>query len=197
MRYALLRTSALALGFAAGIGLAAAQQPPPPADAQQKGQQEKAQQTQSGQTGAEEPSSHAPSANPPANAVFVNGALAVPDAPNTDTVPAKFSAKNAADDALITVAYTFKTLTDEQRRAIFEALKDQPASAVNADVATELPPGIELRPVPNEVTARVPQTRDYRYAVGNGRVLLVGTSRVVVGVFGDASASVGEGRRGP
>ena len=197
MRYALLRTSALALAFVAGIGLTAAQQPPPPADAQQKGQQEKAQQTQSGQTGAEEPSSHAPSANPPANAVFVNGALAVPDAPNTDTVPAKFSAKNAADDALITVAYTFKTLTDEQRRAIFEALKDQPASAVNADVATELPPGIELRPVPNEVTARVPQTRDYRYAVGNGRVLLVGTSRVVVGVFGDASASVGEGRRGP
>jgi len=195
MQYALLRTSALALAFVAGIGLTAAQQPPPPADAQQKGQQEKAQQTQSGQTGAEEPSSHAPSANPPANAVFVNGALAVPDAPNTDTVPAKFSAKNAADDALITVAYTFKTLTDEQRRAIFEALKDQPAAAVNADVGTELPPGIELRPVPNEVTARVPQTRDYRYAVGNGRVLLVGTSRIVVGVFGDANASVGEGHR--
>ena len=130
--------------------------------------------------------------------VFVDGKLAVPGAPaNSDTVPAKFSEQNAADDKLITVAYTFKTLTDEQRRAIFEALKDQPASAVNADVATELPPGIELRPVPNEVTARVPQTRDYRYAVGNGRVLLVGTSRVVVGVFGDASASVGEGRRGP
>ena len=197
MQYALLRTSALALAFVAGIGLTAAQQPPPPADAQQKGQQEKAQQTPSGQMGKEEPSSHAPSANPPANAVFVNGALAVPDAPNTDTVPAKFSAKNAADDALITVAYTFKTLTDEQRRAIFEALKDQPASAVNADVATELPPGIELRPVPNEVTARVPQTRDYRYAVGNGRVLLVGTSRIVVGVFGEANAPVSEGRRGP
>ena len=197
MRYALVRTSALALAFVAGIGRTAAQQPPPPADAQQKGQQEKAQQTQSGQTGAEEPSSHAPSANPPANAVFVNGALAVPDAPNTDTVPAKFSAKNAADDALITVAYTFKTLTDDERRAIFEAFKGQPASAANADVGTELPPGIELRPVPGEVAARVPQTRDYRYAVGNGRVLLVGTSRVVVGVFGDASASVGEGRRGP
>jgi hypothetical protein len=198
MRYALLRTSALALAFVAGIGLAAAQQQPPTADAQQKLQQEKAQQTQSGQTGAQEPSSHAPSANPPANAVFVNGALAVPDAPaNTDTVPAKFSPKNAADDALITVAYTFRTLTDEQRRAIFEALKDQPASAFNADVGTELPPGIELRPVPNEVTARVPQTRDYRYAVGNGRVLLVGTSRIVVGVFGDANAPVSEGRRGP
>ena len=61
----------------------------------------------------------------------------------------------------------------------------------------ELPPGIELRPVPNEVTARVPQTRDYRYAVGNGRVLLVGTSRIVAGVFAGANAPVSEGRRGP
>ena len=198
MRYALLRTSALALAFAAGIGLAAAQQQPPAPDSQQKSQQEKAQQTPSGQMGKEEPSSHAPSAAPPANAVFVNGALAVPDAPaNTDTVPAKFSAKNAADDALITIAYTFKTLTGDQRRAIFEALKDQPAAAVNADVGTELPAGIELRPVPGEVAARVPQTRDYRYVVGNGRVLLVGTTRIVVGVFGDANAPVSEGRRAP
>src|SRR5258708_40156403 len=55
--------------------------------------------------------------------VFVNGALAVPGAPTeSDTVPAKFSAKNAADDELITVAYTFKTLTADQRRAIYPAL---------------------------------------------------------------------------
>ena len=196
MRYALLCTSALALAFVAGIGLAAAQQQPPPADPQQKAQQEKAQQTPSGKMGAEEPSSHAPSAAPPANAVFVNGALAVPDAPaNTDTVPAKFSPKNAADDALITVAYTFKTLTDDERRAVFEALKGQPAAAFNADVGTELPPGIELRPVPNEVVARVPQTKGYRYAVTNNRVLLVGTSRIVAGVFGDRNAPVSESRR--
>jgi hypothetical protein len=145
MRNDLLRTSALALAFVAGVGLAAAQQQPPAADAQQQSQQDKAQQTPSGQMGKEEPSSHAASAAPPANAVFVNGALAVPDAPATDMVPAKFSAKNAADDALITVAYTFKTLTDEERRAIYQALKDQPAAAFNADVGTELPPGIELR----------------------------------------------------
>jgi hypothetical protein len=188
MRYAPLRTSALALAFVAGVGLAAAQQPPP-ADSQQKSQQEKAQQTPSGQMGKEEPSSHAPSAAPPANAVFVNGALAVPDAPaNTDTVPAKFSAKNAADDALITVAYTFKTLTDEERRAIYQALKGQPAAAFDADVGTELPLGVELHPVPNEVAARVPQTQGYRYVVANDRVLLVGTSRIVVGIFADANA---------
>jgi hypothetical protein len=110
-------------------------------------------------------------------------------------VPAKFSQKNAADDELITVAYTFKTLTDDERRAIYQSLKDQPASAFNAEIGTELPPGIALRPVPDEVAARAPQTRDYRYAVANDRVLLVGTSRIVVGVFMDASAPVSEGRR--
>jgi hypothetical protein len=129
----------------------------------------------------------------PQNNVFVNGALAVPGAPaNTDTVPAKFSAKNAADDELITIAYTFKALKDDERRAIYQALKDHPAgSAVNADIGTKLPPRIELRPVPEEVAARVPQTRDYRYAVAKDCVLLVGTSRIVVGVFADEPVSEG------
>ena len=147
-------------------------------DSQQQSQHDKALQTPSCEVGA------------PATAVFVNGTLVVPGAPvKTDTVPAKFSVKKAADDELITVAFTFKTLTDEQRRAIYEALKDQPASAVNADVGAELPPGIELRPVPNEVAVRVPQTRDYRYAMAKDRVLLVGTSRIVVGVFADIPVS--------
>ena len=92
---------------------------------------------------------------PAQNNALVNGALAVPGAPaNTDTVPAKFSVKNAADDKLITVAYTFKTLTDDERRAIYQALKDQRSSAFNADGGTEVPPGIELRPVPNNTASR-------------------------------------------
>ena len=128
---------------------------------------------------------------PAQNNVFVNGALAVPGAPmNTDTVPAKFSAKNAGDDELITIAYAFKTLTDDERRAIYQALKDQSTgSAFNADIGTKLPPGIEPRPVPEELAARVPQTRDYRYAVATDRVLLVGTGRIVAGVFADGPAS--------
>src|SRR5262245_3616528 len=129
--------------------------------------------------------------SPAQNNVFVNGALAVPGAPaNTDTVPAKFSTKNAADDELITIAYTFKTLTDDERHAIYQALKEQSAGSVfNADIGTKLPPGIELRPVPEELFARVPQTRDYRYAVAKDRVLLVGTGRIVAGVFADAPMS--------
>src|SRR5262249_58172964 len=126
-----------------------------------------------------------PNAKPQENAVFVNGALAVPGAPaSTDTVPAKFSAKNTADDELITIAYTFKTLTDDERRAVYQALKDLPAgSAFNAGIGTKLPPGIELRPLPDEVAARVPHTRGYRYVVAKDRVLFLGTSRIVPRAF--------------
>src|SRR5215831_12288595 len=81
-----------------------------------------AQQTPSGKAGTKERSAQAPSSP---DHVFVNGALAVPGAPASDTVPAKFSEKNAADDRLITTAYTFKQLSADQRRAIYQALKDQ------------------------------------------------------------------------
>jgi Protein of unknown function (DUF1236) len=115
--------------------------------------------------------------------------LAVPGAPaSTDTVPAKFSEKKADDDKLITVAYTFKTLTPEHRRAIFRALKDQPpAKAFKAGLGTELPLAIELRAVPDEVAARAPQTKGYQYVVTGGEVLLVSPpTRIVVGLFSDA-----------
>jgi hypothetical protein len=43
----------------------------------------------------------------------------------------------------------FKALTDEQRRAIYQALKDQPTgSSFNADVGTELPPAVDLHAMP-------------------------------------------------
>jgi hypothetical protein len=159
------------------VAPAAAQQSPSAPE-----QQERAQQTPSGQMGKEEPSSHAKTSP---DHVFVNGVLAVPGAPtDTDMAPAKFSAKNAADDALITVAYTFKMLTPEQRRAIYEALKGKPAGvASNAEVGTELPSSVELHAVPDEVVEQVPQTKDYRFTVANDRVLLVASGRIVAGVF--------------
>jgi hypothetical protein len=194
-------TCSIALALLGGVSMAAAQQPAPPADAQQQSQQEKAQQTPAGKAGTEEPSSRAPSEKPQDNAVLVNGALAVPGAPaDTDTVPAKYSAKNAADDELITVAYTFKSLTADERHAIYQALKDQSAgSAFNAEIGAVLPPAVELRALPGEVTARVPQTKDYQYAVAANRVLLVSPpTRIVVGVVQDrAQPDASEGRRTP
>jgi hypothetical protein len=131
-----------------------------------------------------------PAAQPPQPA-FVNGALAVPGAPaNTDTVPAKFSEKNAADDKLITLAYTFKTLSNEERRAIYEALKDKPAGAAfNADIGVKLPVDVALQPVQPGLANNVPQTKGYYYAVTQGRVLLVSPAdRTVVGMFAEDKA---------
>jgi hypothetical protein len=104
--------------------------------------------------------------------------------PGSDTVPSTLSEQHAADDKLITVAYTFKNLSDEQRRAIYEALKGQPPSGPgpSAELGVELPSSIELRPVPREVVTRVPQTEGYHYTVAGEKVLLVSPgNRIVVG----------------
>jgi hypothetical protein len=132
----------------------------------------------------------AANAQPPQSA-FVNGALAVPGAPaNTDTIPAKFSEKNAADDKLITLGYTFKTLSNEERRAIYGALRDKLASAAfNADIGGKLPVDVALQPVPPDLANKVPQTKGYYYAVMQDRVLLVSPeNRTVVGVFAEDKA---------
>jgi hypothetical protein len=64
-----------------------------------------------------------------------------------------------------------------------------------ASVGILTPPSGRWRPMHNMVLPR--QTKDYSYAVTHDRVLLVGTSRVVAGVFADADVPVSQGRRGP
>jgi hypothetical protein len=139
----------------------------------------------------------AATAQPPQPA-FVNGALAVPGAPaNSQTVPAKFSQKNDADDKLVTLAYTFKTLSDEERRAIYQALRGKPTgTASNADIAVELPVETGLQPVPDGLANNVPQTKGYYYTVVQDRVLLVSpANRTVVGVFVDDKSPEAVGHR--
>jgi hypothetical protein len=182
--------------FLAGMSVGLAQQPSPPAQPQpqQQQQQEKAQQTPSGQAGKEEPSAHGATTKPQDNAALVNGRLAVPGAPdNTDTIPAKFSDKNAANDRLSTFAYTFKLLSAEQRRAIYEGLKDQQSAVkFEAEIATELPPAIELRSIPEMLVSRVPDTKGYEYVVTRDRVLVVSpATRIVVGTFSDTEGNAG------
>jgi len=161
-----LRSATLALALC-GAGLASAQNSGTSPEGQVPGPN--ATQPQSG--------AHPPDAD--------NSVQPVPGAmPGSDTVPSRLSEKNAADDKLITVAYTFKNLTDEQRRAIYQALKAQPAPgpAPNAEIGVELPSSIELRPVPQEVVASVPQTSSYYYIVTGDKVLLVSpATRIVVG----------------
>jgi hypothetical protein len=132
---------------------------------------------------------------PQPNAVFVNGALAVPGAPaNSETVPAKFSEQNAADDQLPTWGYTFHHLTAEQRRAIYEsvAAKNQRSSAggrpLNADtyavLGAVLPDSIPLQSPPADVAAQIAGVKWYLAAmIGDKAVLVEPASKVVVGVF--------------
>jgi hypothetical protein len=165
-----IRSVTIVLALFAGIGLAAAQSGPPKSD-------------KSDQAGKQEPT--AKPAQNTNDGVFVNGKLNVPGAPeNTDTVPAKFSAKNSADDKLITVAYTFKQLTDDERRAIYDAVKGQQTSGAGGrasyDVGAELPASIDLAPFPPEVTAKMPQLEKYRYTVSGNRVLLVSPANMIV-----------------
>jgi Protein of unknown function (DUF1236) len=191
MRREHLRMTTAVLVLVGSASLALAQQAPP-SEPQQRTQQEQWQHTPSGKHGKEEPSSHAPSSKPQDDAVLADGALAVAGAPaDSDTVPAKFSEKNAADDKLITVAYALKTLTEDQRRAIYQALKDRASpSAFNADVGTQLPSEVGLQVMPDDVAEQVPQTKDYRYTVAHDRVLLVSPlDRIVVGVFADGGAA--------
>jgi hypothetical protein len=112
-----------------------------------------------------------------------------PGAPSeTDTVPAKFSQRNAADDKLITLAYTFKNLSPDERRVVYQGLKGEQTAlnAGSAEIGTELPAQIELRAIPQEVSRRVPQTSGYQYLASNNRVLLVSPpTRIVVGVFSE------------
>lgn len=163
---------------------------------------DKAMETPSGKAGREEPSSHIPTVPPTETMVLVNGALAVPGAPqNTDTAPAKFSAQNDADDKLIILAYTFKTLPNDQRQAVFQALKDEPpVASLKAEIGTVLPVTVATQVVPERLASKVPVTDGYYFAVSDNRVLLIAPlNRVVVGVFngtGDATTGSGDRLRG-
>jgi hypothetical protein len=131
----------------------------------------------------------------PDDHVFVDGVLAVPGAPtDTDTVPSKVSARNAASDKLPTVAFVLKGLTDDRRREIVQALGGRPDLALSsADVAdtfmvgSEVPSGVALQalaPVPEALAAKVPELRGTGFMRAGGSVVLVDLDNsLVIGVL--------------
>jgi len=177
---------ASALLFALGCAPLWAQQSPAPASPDQQKQLENWQHTESGKMGKEEPGSQAETPKPQPTSAFLNGALTAAGAPtDVDTVPAKFSERNARDDQLISVAYTFKNLSDQERLEVAQAIKGEPGTtAFNGDVGTVVPFATELRLVPDALAARVPQTKGFQYLNAGNRVLLISPpTRIVVGVF--------------
>jgi hypothetical protein len=114
--------------------------------------------------------------------VLQNGKLAVPGAPqDTQDVPAKFSAKNDADDHLPIMARPLP-LTDPQRREIYERVSktQTPVVASNAKLAEEYNNWTDLQELPPDVTSTIPFVRDYKYVKLADKVLLVNPRERIV-----------------
>lgn len=182
-----LRLVLVSIAILLTLGFAAAQQGGNLASPEQKAQQDKAQHSKDGQAGTTEPSSHAPT---DASWVFQNGRLAVPSAPaDSQTVPAKFSERNAALDRLPTMAFPLP-LTDEQRQRIRAAVSQGPAENANARPAEVLPLGVGVRALPAELTQEIPATRNLGYVRTADRILLISPSnRIVVGEIAKQGAT--------
>ena len=124
--------------------------------------------------------------------VFEKGTLTAPGAPiDVDTAPAKFSARAAADDALPIAAYTLKHLSDEQRRAISEAVRNEGRAAATPDanfarVGVQVPTAVALtalNPLPDKITSSIPEMSGVMFSrVAEKIVLINPRTGVVIGV---------------
>ncbi|HWE20824.1 MAG TPA: hypothetical protein VG758_27240 [Hyphomicrobiaceae bacterium] len=144
----------------------------------------------SDQAGTQEPSTKGKGHDSNAN-VLVDGMLAVPGAATDgETVPSKYSARNAESDKLPTAAFRLRGLADGQKREIHERLHGGGGglalSPAHAMVGAEIPTDIvlrDLRPTPENLTAKFPQLRGSGYLIEGRNVLLVDTNNVVMGVL--------------
>jgi hypothetical protein len=178
-----LRFGLATLAIVVGLGLAVAQQGENLASPQQKNQQEKAQHGDDGRAGTTEPSSHAETTKRDETWVFENGRLNTPGAPaDGQTVPSTVSKRNAALDALPTMAFPLP-FTDEQRQRIREAVSKAPVEGgANARAAELLPSGINVRDLPRQITDQIPAARNLGYVRTTDKILLISPSeRIVVG----------------
>jgi hypothetical protein len=148
----------------------------------------------SDQAGTQQPGTKGAATNAKAGP-FVNGSLAVAGAPvDTETAPSKYSARNAASDQLPIAAFRLKFLTDDQRREIHQRLTGQGGSLAlspgNQDhyamLGAEIPARVglrDLKPVPDDLTAKLPELRGTRYLIDGPSVLIVDINNAVVGVL--------------
>jgi len=141
------------------------------------------------QAGTQEPSTKG-KGHQSTTEVFVNGRLTAPGAAaDSQTVPSKYSARNAEIDALPIVALRLRGLADAQKSEIHEKLHRGPGgpalSPAYAMVGAEIPADIALRdlqPTPESLTTKLPELRGSSYLVEGPNVLIVDTNNVVIGV---------------
>jgi len=175
------------------LGAAKKSQDPNKINAAEQKLEDKAKSAMEKTTGAAPPPSTAatagaatPAATP--DPVFVNGSLAVPSAPqDVQDTPAKYSAKNSADDKTPTMAWPLP-LTDDQKRAIRDRIVSAAAPEVplKAKPADALPGWVDLQghvqDLPPDLKEKVPFLSDYKYVNTPDKILLVDPrERIVVG----------------
>ena len=124
--------------------------------------------------------------------VLDKGTLTAPGAlTDVDTAPAKFSPRTAADDALPIAGYTLKHLSDDQRRAIAEAVGNEGAAPATLDadvvrVGSQVPTAVALTALhllPETVTRSIPEMSAVMFTrVAEKIVLINPRTRVVIGV---------------
>lgn len=113
---------------------------------------------------------------------FANGSLAVPGAQqDTQTTPAKFSAKNDAIDQIPIMAYP-APLTVEQRQAIYQRVMQGQAPVVQVDAkpAELLPQSVEMQELPGDMAEKYPSIRDYKFIRLQDKILLVNPREGIV-----------------
>jgi len=174
MRHSISAATALMIVAVLGVAAAQGQGTAPPAQQKENplpNSPQDQQQDKSGRSGVEEPLPPSPADS----SAFVNGALNVAGAPkDSQTVPAKFSARNATLDKLPTNA-TPLWLTDEQRAKIAETLRagSTPAASTNAHLADPIAPNVELRDLPDGLKRDIPDLNRFKYVRASDRVLLI------------------------
>jgi hypothetical protein len=115
--------------------------------------------------------------------VLQDGKLAVPGASQqTQDTPAKYSAKNAADDKTPIMAWPLP-LTDQQRREIYERLgrTQAPVLAANVKPADEIDNWTAFQDLPADLTDKIPFVNGYKFVKLADKILLVNPrERIVV-----------------
>ena len=137
----------------------------------------------SGSAGAEMPAVPGPA--------FVNGSLAAPGASQqTQDTPAKYSAKNEADDKTPTMAWPVP-LSDEQKKAIHDRLANAgaPVAPIDAKPSDTVPAWVDLQglmqDLPPDLKQKVPFVSDYKYVNAKDKILLVNPrERIVMAEIG-------------
>jgi hypothetical protein len=107
--------------------------------------------------------------------------------PDSETAPAKHSARNAEADRPAIMARPL-ALTDAQRRAIYERVMSggpqQATEQFTAEPASVIPSTVALHELPPGIADEVPVLRGYKYVKVDDRVVIVDPpNRVVVGAI--------------